>query len=242
MRRMWMAMSSLAALSCASATVRDTHEARRLDLVHALEADGISDSTTLAAMRAVPRHEFVPPEMREHAYRDEPLPIGHGQTISQPYIVAYMTQAARPRPGLNVLEIGTGSGYQAAVLAQAGCRVHSIEIVRELAEQARATLTRLGYGSVVVRHGDGYVGWSEAGPFDAVLLTAAPEAVPETLVAQLAPRGRLIAPVGEERGRQNLVLIEKDSSGVPHRRTLLPVRFVPMRRAAPEDTAAQPVR
>jgi protein-L-isoaspartate(D-aspartate) O-methyltransferase len=214
---------------------REPYEMRRRELVDALAAQGISDPATLAALRAVPRHEFVPEDLRRYAYENAPLPIGREQTISQPYIVATMTQAIRPRPGLRVLEIGTGSGYQAAVLAEAGCRVYSIEILAELAGRARATLARLGYGSVQVRHGDGYLGWPEAAPFDAVVVTAAPETLPGTLLAQLAPGGRLVAPVGGERAGQELVLVEKAADGTLRTRELLPVRFVPMRR--PSDTA-----
>jgi len=208
----------------------ETLRARRLALVRAIEAAGVSDSTTLAAMRTVPRHEFVLPQDRGRAYDDEPLPIGAGQTISQPYIVAFMTASLRPRTGMRVLEVGTGSGYQAAVLAQIGCRVHSIEIIRSLAEEARARLRRLGHSKVKVRHGDGYLGWPEAAPFDAILLTAAPEQVPEALIRQLAAGGRLVAPVGGEHEVQNLILIEKDAAGRVRRSELLPVRFVPMLR------------
>ena len=171
-------------------------------------------------MRVVPPHQFVPPAYRELAYWDEALPIGHGQTISQPYIVAFMTAALRPRPGMKVLEVGTGSGYQAAVLAQVGCQFHTIEIIAALADSARARLRRLGYSAVQVRHGDGYVGWPEAGPFEAVILTAAPDQVPPALVAQLAP-GRLLAPVGGEGEVQELTLIEKDARGAVKRSELL---------------------
>jgi protein-L-isoaspartate(D-aspartate) O-methyltransferase len=235
MWRMWTAIGALTLLSCAVSSERDPHEMRRRELVDALAAQGISDPATLAALRAVPRHEFVPEDLRRYAYENAPLPIGREQTISQPYIVATMTQAIRPRPGLRVLEIGTGSGYQAAVLAEAGCRVYSIEILAELAGRARATLARLGYDSVQVRHGDGYLGWPEAAPFDAVVVTAAPETLPRTLLEQLAPGGRLVAPVGGERAGQELVLVEKAADGTLRTRELLPVRFVPMRR--PSDTA-----
>jgi protein-L-isoaspartate(D-aspartate) O-methyltransferase len=195
-----------------------------------LAAQGIRDSCTLAAMAAVPRHEFVAPALRDLAYLDEALPIEHGQTISQPYVVALMTQAVRPRPGMKVLEVGTGSGYQAAVLAEIGCRVHTIEIIPALAHTARARLERLGYGRVEVRQGDGYLGWPEAAPFDAIVVTAAPESLPPALVAQLAAGGRLVAPVGGEGEIQKLTLLEKDARGVPRRTELLEVRFVPMRR------------
>lgn len=201
---------------------------QREALVASIAAQGVRDSATLAALRAVPRHEFVPAAWRFLAYADEALPIGHGQTISQPAIVAIMTEAIRPRPGLRVLEVGTGSGYQAAVLAAAGCRVHSIEILAPLADSARARLARLGYAAEV-RTGDGYAGWPEAAPFDAILLTAAPERVPAPLLAQLAPGGRLVAPVGPEGGVQELRLLEKDARGRVRTTKLLPVRFVPMR-------------
>lgn len=219
-------------LSCASgtATGRDPMAGRRAALARALEDKGIRDSTTLAAMRSVPRHEFVPAAMREFAYEDAALPIAHEQTISQPYIVAAMTEAVRPRPGMKVLEVGTGSGYQAAVLAAAGCRVYTIEIVRALADSASALLQRLGYDNVQVRHGDGYLGWPEVAPFDGILVTAAPESLPPALVAQLAPGGRLVAPVGPEDQVQELVLVEKDPRGQITRTSLLPVRFVPMRK------------
>jgi protein-L-isoaspartate(D-aspartate) O-methyltransferase len=199
-------------------------------LVEAIARGGVRDSATLAALRAVPRHEFVLPRDRASAYDDRPLPIGEGQTISQPSVVAFMTEAVRPRRGMTVLEIGTGSGYQVAVLAEIGCRVYSIEIVRALADSARARLERLGYRGVSVRHGDGYLGWPEAAPFDAILLTAAPDSVPSALVRQLAPGGRLVAPVGPEDGVQELVLLEKDAAGRVEARPLLPVRFVPMRK------------
>ena len=207
----------------------DPWRAPRLALVRALEVRGVTDSLTLAALREVPRHAFVPAAHRALAYSDEALPIGHEQTISQPYIVAFMTAALAPRPGLRVLEIGTGSGYQAAVLAQAGCHVWTIEIVGALAREARGRLDTLGYRAVRVRHGDGYLGWPEAAPFEAILLTAAPDSVPPALLAQLAPGGRLVAPVGAEGEVQELVRIVKDAHGVLHREALLPVRFVPMR-------------
>jgi protein-L-isoaspartate(D-aspartate) O-methyltransferase len=239
-RRAAIALAASAAvvmLPCAgdAATDRDAMLERRLALVRSIGRQGIHDSSTLAAMRSVPRHEFVPIEYRELAYLDEPLPIGHEQTISQPFIVAYMTQALRPRPGMRVLEVGTGSGYQAAVLAEIGCRVHTIEIIQALADSARIRLERLGYTGVHVRHGDGYLGWPEAAPFDAILLTAAPERVPPVLVAQLAPGGRLVAPVGGAVEIQKLVLLEKNQRGQVKRTDLLPVRFVPMRKGVRRD-------
>jgi protein-L-isoaspartate(D-aspartate) O-methyltransferase len=202
----------------------------RLRLVEGLVTVGIRDSATLAAMRAVPRHEFVPEDQRVHAYDDVPLPIGHEQTISQPAVVALMTELVKPEPGKKVLEVGTGSGYQAAVLAQAGCRVWTIEIFRALAEESRARLARLGYASVTVRHGDGYAGWPEVAPFDAIVVTAAAESIPPPLLKQLGPGGRLVMPVGRESSEQALLLVQKDSAGEISTREILPVRFVPFLR------------
>jgi protein-L-isoaspartate(D-aspartate) O-methyltransferase len=205
-------------------------QARENMVATALVPAGISDSATLGAMGRVPRHEFVPPEYREWAYEDRPLPIGQGQTISQPAVVALMTQLIRPRRGLRVLEVGTGSGYQAAVLAEAGCRVFTIELFRALAYEARERLRRLGYARVAVRHGDGYGGWPERAPFDAILVTAAADSIPPALVQQLAPGGRLVMPVGDALSYQNLMLVEKDSSGRLGSREIVPVRFVPLLR------------
>ncbi len=190
-----------------------------------LEPRGIRDARVLAAMRRVPRHEFVPPAQRARAYQDRALPIGHDQTISQPYVVAAMSEAARVEPGDRVLEVGTGSGYQAAVLAELGAEVYSIEIVEPLARRATGTLRRLGYERVRVRHGDGYRGWPEAAPFDAVVVTAAPPRVPPPLLAQLAPGGRLVIPVGD--ALQELEVHTRTPAGYEVER-LFPVRFVPM--------------
>jgi protein-L-isoaspartate(D-aspartate) O-methyltransferase len=181
-------------------------------------------------MRSVPRHEFVPPDQRPYAYLDIPLPIGHDQTISQPVVVAFMTQVVAPRPGMRALEVGTGSGYQAAVLAETGARVWTIEIFRPLAEEAKARLARLGYRGVTVRHGDGYAGWPEEAPFDAVVVTAGADSIPPALIEQLAPGGRLVMPVGDPNVDQQLVLLEKDASGRVASKRLLPVRFVPLLR------------
>lgn len=191
-----------------------------------LEKRGISDLLVLKAMREVPRHEFVPEKLRGDAYEDHPLPIGLGQTISQPYIVAYMTQALRLKPGDKVLEIGTGSGYQAAVLASVTGNVFSVEIVCELEQGARKTLDRLGYSAVRTRCADGYNGWPEEAPFDAIILTAAPEQVPQPLLGQLKPGGRLVMPLGPGFS-QDLILIRNTASGFK-RETLLSVLFVPM--------------
>ncbi|RME95900.1 MAG: protein-L-isoaspartate(D-aspartate) O-methyltransferase [Verrucomicrobia bacterium] len=185
----------------------------------------ITDPRVLAAMRKVPRHEFVPESERRWAYADHPLPIGEGQTISQPYIVAFMTEQLRPRPEDRVLEIGTGSGYQAAVLAELVREVYTIEIVESLGRRARETLERLGYTNVHVRIGDGYLGWPEAAPFDAIIVTCAPDRIPPPLIEQLKDGGRMIIPVG--RGVQELVLVEKHGGQI-ERRAVLPVRFVPM--------------
>jgi protein-L-isoaspartate(D-aspartate) O-methyltransferase len=211
-------------------TAAQWREARERLVAEHLVPQGIGDSLTLAAMRTVPRHEFVPEDQRTRAYADTPLPIGHQQTISQPVVVAFMTQVIRPRPGLRVLEVGTGSGYQAAVLAATGARVWTIEIFRVLADEARARLRRLGYRDVQVRHGDGYAGWPEAAPFDAVVVTAGADSIPSSLIAQLAPGGRLVMPVGDPWASQRLVLLEKDAAGRIASRDLLPVRFVPLLR------------
>jgi protein-L-isoaspartate(D-aspartate) O-methyltransferase len=186
----------------------------------------ITNRQILAAMRKVPRHEFVPEPMRRFAYEDNPLPIGHGQTISQPYIVAFMTERLQPKSTDRVLEIGTGSGYQAAVLAELVADVYTIEIVEPLAKRAEADLKRLGYKNVSVRAGDGYQGWAEAAPFDAVIVTCAPEQIPQPLIDQLKEGGRMIIPVGPSNDQQ-LYLLERKGAKV-ERRAVLPVRFVPM--------------
>jgi protein-L-isoaspartate(D-aspartate) O-methyltransferase len=186
----------------------------------------ISDSRVLAAMDKVPRHRFVPEELRHRSYEDTPLPIGYGQTISQPFIVAFMTGQLNPRPTDRVLEIGTGSGYQAAVLAELVQEVCTIEIVETLAQRAKADLQQLGYANIQVRAGDGYQGWPEAAPFDAVIVTCAPEQVPQPLVDQLRDGGRMIIPVVPE-WDQTLVLLRK-AGGRLEEQAVLPVRFVPM--------------
>ena len=196
-----------------------------------IAARGVRDERVLAAMGRVPRHAFVPAGFRALAYVDSPLSIGHGQTISQPFIVAFMTEAAEIEPDHRVLEIGTGSGYQAAVLAEVAKEVYSIEIVRALGETAAARLQRLGYGNVTVKIGDGYEGWPEQAPFDAILVTAAPPSVPPPLLEQLRIGGRLVMPVGDY--SQQLVRITKRAEGQTHE-TLLPVRFVPMTGKAQE--------
>jgi len=204
------------------------YETRRLALVQSIQARGVRDSATLEAMRRVPRHEFVLARDRAIAYGDHPLPIGHGQTVSQPYIVAYMTELLRPRPGLRVLEVGTGSGYQSAVLARIGCTVRTIEIFQSLADRARERLHRLGYRGIAMRHGDGHFGWQEEAPFDAIIVTATAGYIPPKLIEQLKPGGRMVIPVGSAEGVQNLILVDKARNGRIQTRRLLPVRFVPL--------------
>jgi protein-L-isoaspartate(D-aspartate) O-methyltransferase len=196
-------------------------------VVEQLEARDITDARVLTAMRSVPRHELVPADRRDEAYEDTPVPIGHGQTISQPYIVALMTQLARVGPGDRVLEVGTGSGYQAAVLAACGAEVWTIEIVDALAKRATHDLARLGFDRVHVRSGDGYRGWPEHAPFDAVVVTAAPPSVPAPLLEQLRVGGRLVIPVGEVGAVQSLEVHRRTETGITVERVTL-VRFVPM--------------
>jgi protein-L-isoaspartate(D-aspartate) O-methyltransferase len=203
----------------------DSTRARTRMVTEQIEARGVKDPATLGAMRTVPRQAFVPASSGADAYGDHPLPIGHGQTISQPYIVAFMTEALGLKKGATVLEVGTGSGYQAAVLAQIADRVYSVEILPALAEEARARLDRLGYRNVQVRVGDGYQGWPEAGPFDGIIVTAAAPRVPDPLKAQLKDGGRLVIPVGDE--SQELMVVTRRGDTFEERR-ILPVRFVPM--------------
>jgi protein-L-isoaspartate(D-aspartate) O-methyltransferase len=193
-----------------------------------LTTRGISDPAVLAAMRRVPRHRFVPEGQAGSAYDDRPLPIGEDQTISQPYMVASMTEELRIGAGAKVLEIGTGSGYQAAVLAEVTPEVFTIEIKPGLAARAKETLAALGYESVATRTGDGYYGWEEEAPFDGILVTAAVPHVPPPLVKQLKPGGRMLVPVGRAFETQDLTLVEKDSEGRVSTRSLYPVRFVPL--------------
>lgn len=205
----------------------EPREQERLQMVSKqIEARGVRDARVLGAMREVPRHRFVPVSQRASAYDDRPLSIGHGQTISQPYIVALMSELASVKPGDKVLEVGTGSAYQAAVLAEMGVKVFSIEIIEPLAKRAKATLAKLGYAqSVEVRQGDGYAGWPEHAPFDAIVVTAAPPKIPEPLKQQLKIGGRLIIPVG--RGYQSLLRVTRTKDGF-REESIIPVRFVPM--------------
>jgi protein-L-isoaspartate(D-aspartate) O-methyltransferase len=193
-----------------------------------LKPRGIKDERVLAAMAKVPREEFIPADTRADAYEDGPLPIGYDQTISQPYIVAFMTEQLGPRPSERVLEIGSGSGYQAAILSELVADVYSIEIVEPLAKSAQATLQHLGYSNVHIKVGDGYEGWPEEAPFDAIIVTCASENVPQPLIDQLQDGGRMIIPVGE-RFAQQLYLLEKKNGQLKESVTL-PVRFVPMKR------------
>jgi protein-L-isoaspartate(D-aspartate) O-methyltransferase len=189
------------------------------------------DPAVIEAMRRVPRHRFVPDEIAPHAYRNSALPIGHDQTISQPYIVALMTHLLKVEPGHKILEVGTGSGYQAALLAELGARVFSIEIVPPLARDAAARLGELGYAGVAVRAGDGYEGWPEEAPFDRIVVTAAAPHLPPPLAAQMKPDGRMVIPLAGPDGDE-LMLVEKDRRGRIRSRAILPVRFVPLVRAA----------
>jgi protein-L-isoaspartate(D-aspartate) O-methyltransferase len=198
---------------------------REMMVVQQLRARGISDPRVLAAMGKVPRHELIPEENRGDAYGDHPVPIGEGQTISQPLIVAYMTECLELKGGEKILEVGTGSGYQAAILGELAREVYSIEIVPSLAQRAAADLARLGYANVHVREGDGYRGWPEEAPFDGIIITAAPPQVPQPLLDQLKVGGRLIAPIGVD--VQQLVRITRTAAGFQEEK-LVPVRFVPM--------------
>ncbi len=217
---------ALPLVASSDATERDRQSMVRTQI----RARGISDKATLEAMRNVPRHLYVPAAQRRFAYQDRPLPIGYGQTISQPYIVAFMTEIIGPEPQHKVLEIGTGSGYQAAVLAEIIDQVYTIEIIRPLGEQARRKL-EAQYDNVHVKIADGYYGWEEQAPFDAIVVTAAAEYIPPPLVEQLKEGGRMIIPVGSPFQMQHLMLVEKKTGGEITTRSLMPVRFVPFERA-----------
>ncbi len=239
-RHVWAAFAAAAAVTAAPACAQVEGDAQRRAMVEEIDqmvratsrSIGKSrlDDAVMRAVAEVPRHEFVPAEYRMLAYVNRPLPIGEGQTISQPYIVALMTDLAAVDSGSSVLEIGTGSGYQAAVLAEIAAHVYTIEIVEPLGRRAGETLERLGYDNISVRIGDGYLGWPEAAPFDAIIVTAAPEEVPAPLLEQLAPGGRLVIPVGAAGATQSLRVLEKDAAGEIVERDVLPVTFVPFTR------------
>jgi protein-L-isoaspartate(D-aspartate) O-methyltransferase len=214
-------------LAAVPVLAQDYRAARENMVADQIESRGVRNAAVLKAMRSVERHLFVPAELRGLAHADRPLPVGHGATISQPYIVALMTELLEVSAKNRVLEIGTGSGYQAAILSQLAAEVSSIEIVPELAQSAAMLLEKSGYRNVTVRAGDGYLGWPERAPFDRIIVTAAPPKIPEALVEQLARGGRLVVPVGAGTG-QELVVVEKKADGSITRRSVLPVRFVPM--------------
>ena len=207
-----------------------TKEARKKMVASQIKARGISDSFTLDAMRTVPRHKFVPEDLITSAYFDSPLPIGYGQTISQPYIVAFMTEIIQAKNNFKVLEIGTGSGYQAAILANIVDSVYTIEIVQALYVQAKKRLEELSYDNILVKNDDGYYGWEDKGPFDAIVVTAAAEFVPPPLIAQLKDGGKMIIPIGTPFSTQQLLLVEKKGDKIKTR-NLMFVRFVPFTRA-----------
>lgn len=236
--RCWISRALMVSLLCASeagaaGAGADDYASARAQMVSRQIADrGVRDERVLAALRKVPRHEFVPESEKRSAYDDTPLPIGEGQTISQPYIVALMTELARPSENHRVLEIGTGSGYQAAVLAEIVEHVYSIELESTLARRASDVLQKLDYDNVTVRAGDGYIGWAEHAPFDSILITAAPDHVPQPLIEQLKPGGRMVVPVGPSAATQQLRVLEKDAAGKVTSTVVAPVRFVPLRRRA----------
>ena len=208
------------------ATAGDHYAAKRWEMVESqIIARGIRNTAVVQAMLNVLRHEFVPEELRDQAYDDNPIPVGLGQTISQPYIVALMTELLNPARGAKILEVGTGSGYQSAVLAETGCDLYTVEIVESLAKRARLILEKLGYSNITYRIGDGYQGWEEHAPFDGIIVTAAPGHVPAGLMEQLGINGKMVIPVGDE--SQELQLIEKTESGITKKR-ITAVRFVPM--------------
>jgi protein-L-isoaspartate(D-aspartate) O-methyltransferase len=207
---------------------RASERAAMVETIRRYRYAEVTDERVLAAMENVPRHRFVPEKQQRAAYADSPLPIGHGQTISQPYIVALMTQLAELEPGMKVLEVGTGSAYQAAVLSELTPNVFTIEIIHPLAERAQKTLGELGYDAVRPREGDGYYGWAEEAPFDRILVTAAAAHIPPPLLRQLESEGRMVIPVGPRWGTQQLLVVTKDAEGKSRTRSILPVRFVPL--------------
>lgn len=239
LRLLLAAVNALAISSVAGAAEEDDPYAKsRAAMVRVIEQHmaatrselgrGQLDARVRTAFSAVPRHAFVPDDLARRAYEDRPLPIGFGQTISQPFIVAAMTELLEVRPGERVLEIGTGSGYQAAILAALDAKVFTIEIIPELGEAARTRFKRLGYDNIASRVGDGYDGWPEHAPFDAIIVTAASNHIPPPLLEQLKPDGRLVIPLGNPFGAQQLLIVRKDTAGRTTTRKVLPVRFVPL--------------
>jgi protein-L-isoaspartate(D-aspartate) O-methyltransferase len=225
----WMVLIvGMLAAGCNAADREMTESARMVK--EQIEARGVTNAAVLAAMRKVVRHEFVPQSLQSLAYDDRPLPIGHNQTISQPYIVAFMTELLRVKKGDKVLEIGTGSGYQAAILAELGATVYSVEIVEPLAKESAERLMRLGYERVHVKYGDGFLGWPEHSPYDAIIVTCAADPIPEPLINQLKPGGRMVIPEGRPFSEQWLVVVQKDAAGKISRDSVLPVAFVPLTR------------
>jgi protein-L-isoaspartate(D-aspartate) O-methyltransferase len=229
----YLVFAAMATTGCGQQSTTGDFAAQRQRMVEKqLKARGITDKRVLGAMAKVPREEFIPGDARADAYQDGPLPIGYDQTISQPYVVAFMTEQLRPKQTDRVLEVGSGSGYQAAILAELMAEVYTVEIIEPLAKTAEATLQRLGYKNVYIKVGDGYMGWPEKAPFDAIIVTCAPDKVPQPLIDQLKDGGRMVIPVGE-RFAQQLYLLEKKSGQLKESATL-PVRFVPMLRNAGE--------
>ncbi|MGC9453021.1 MAG: protein-L-isoaspartate(D-aspartate) O-methyltransferase [Oceanipulchritudo sp.] len=220
----------VAALATGPGDASGQQEARESMVRHQIEDRGVKDKEVLAAMRSVPRHELVPASLSAHAYDDRPLPIGHGQTISQPYIVALMTELLELVKSGKVLEVGTGSGYQAAVLAEIVDQVVTVEIIETLAKRAKRDLEQLRYGNIEVLHADGYFGHPGEAPYDAIIVTAAAEHIPPPLLEQLKPGGRMVIPVGRTAWTQNLILVRKTEDGKTRTRNILPVRFVPLTR------------
>lgn len=230
MLRLWLSIFLVTVAFSLYGQGEDNYTAKRQSMVSAqIRNRGVADKETLKAMETVPRHLFVPQSYRSSAYDDRPLPIGYGQTISQPYIVAYMTELAKPKLGMKALEIGTGSGYQAAVLGMIVDSVYSIEIVAPLGQSAKSVLKKLSYNNVVVKIGDGYDGWEEKGPFDIIMVTAAADHIPPPLIEQLKEGGRMIIPVGSPFLVQQLMMVEKKKGKITTR-SLIPVRFVPFTR------------
>ena len=223
----WFLFSLMLNLGC-SQNAYSYENQRKIMVEDQIKRRGVKDVGVLKAVQKVEREKFVPEKYRDLAYSDNPLPIGHQQTISQPYIVAYMTEHLQVSKSHNVLEIGTGSGYQAAILAELAQHVFTIEIIPKLAESAEKVLMELAYENITLRTGDGYKGWPEEAPFDRIMVTAAPNEIPEKLVEQLAPNGRMILPVGGSIFAQYLWLVQKDKEGIVTKEKILAVRFVPM--------------